>query len=596
MSHASSIIILESVWEKIVNFFKNIDYNLFFLIVSLVLAFLIFLLVFIGMLVERKRLRHFHSRFSNDDSSPRIVTINSPHQNVTTFSLRDMANKQTETMSSFYSHFPSGERRRLISWIDGLLDGHTENPYVVVALYAIKDRSQSLFYRVIKADPTIGVIHLECYSLDYSRPARSSAKIFSNEAEFAQALKVNGSATGMTFCFHLLRTKAPVDIHTDLPKAVAAHYARTISHYAIGNQKVITLSPHEIALANFDYVNVSDAILFALWVKNGVEKEFANFSRRYSKLGHYEVRCGIVVNKDLLGDSDEILKESRRCAEAACNSAHPIIIFEKNKRIESTDDSMEFQTEIDRIIEERRISYSFRPIYDAKHMSIYGYISKASPVGTSFGSIDELKNFAIRADAQKTLFSSIVKHTIPRFNNERFNKEQKLFFPVRMDERATFVPFFTRYRSAKETNLYLLFREDDVTNALDQPGIDEFIAQISGLKAKGYRMALVMRGNTLALDRSLYSICDAFLVEFNDDTEGAIDAKIRSELHALVEGLLRYHKPIVAANLTTWEGIELVVRSGIDYISSDAFAPYQKMFKPVAEKNVERIRAMKERK
>ena len=108
MGETLSLSIQQSWWDKVVEFFQSIDGNLLFLIVSSVLVFLIFVLVFVGMLVDRKRTIGFNARFADEDSSPKIVTINTPHQQVISFSMRDIANKEIETMSRFYSRFPSG--------------------------------------------------------------------------------------------------------------------------------------------------------------------------------------------------------------------------------------------------------------------------------------------------------------------------------------------------------------------------------------------------------------------------------------------------------------------------------------------------------
>jgi hypothetical protein len=63
-----------------------------------------------------------------------------------------------------------------------------------------------------------------------------------------------------------------------------------------------------------------------------------------------------------------------------------------------------------------------------------------------------------------------------------------------------------------------------------------------------------------------------------------MDTKIRVELHALVEKLLHYNKPIIANSLMSWNAIELVVSSGISYVSSDVFAPYDAMFRPLNDR------------
>ena len=102
---------------------------------------------------------------------------------------------------------------------------------------------------------------------------------------------------------------------------------------------------------------------------------------------------------------------------------------------------------------------------------------------------------------------------------------EQIFFPVRMDERNVFVPFFQRYRSAKESNMYLLLKGADVANALDQPGIETFVKQMESLKAKGYKVAMILSDNTLNLDQSIYEVCDAFMVDLGDEDNAEIDTK-----------------------------------------------------------------------
>jgi hypothetical protein len=101
----------------------------------------------------------------------------------------------------------------------------------------------------------------------------------------------------------------------------------------------------------------------------------------------------------------------------------------------------------------------------------------------------------------------------------------------------------------------------------------------------------------LLLDTKIYEKCDAFFVDFGESSEeGGLDTKIRVELHALVEKLLHYNKPIIANSLMSWNALELVVSSGIAYVSSDIFAPYDAMFRPINDKALDRLKAMKERK
>ena len=585
-------------WEKVAEFFRNLNYAKLFFIGSLVFLGIALILVIVSFVVQNESQKRFEKELLDPERFIRIITINAPHMEVETFPLNDIAHPVTQGLNAFYAGFPLGERKRLMSWVNDILNGNNELQYFQVTRYKKNTKTPTKsFFRIIRSDPTSGIIHLESYYIDSRFRARNNKKSLSTEAEFAETLKANGSASGMTFCFRLVE-KNGNRFHVDsrgITPELAKKYCEFVSRFAIGNQKAIALSPGEVVIANFSFVDLSHALLFSLQAVDGISELMRSYMRESKQKKRFEVRCGIVSNRDLLGDSDRILKEASNTAIKASETPNPVVVYEKKAQTAyapTFDES--YENEVSRIIEEKRISYTFRPIFNAKHLKIYGYISRSAPMGTSFGSMDELKNYAMRTNAQKTLFSAIVKRTIPRFNNERQNKEQCLFFPLRMDERSCFVPFFQRYRSAKDTNLYLTFYENDMVNALDQPGIELFIKQMDDLKEKGYRVAIVLNGNTLGLDHSLYKMSDAFLVDLGRDDSAEIDTKIRSELHALVEGLLKYRKPIIATNLTSWNAIEIVVRSGIDYISSDVFAPYEKMMKPITEKNIERIRVMKE--
>lgn len=108
-------------------------------------------------------------------------------------------------------------------------------------------------------------------------------------------------------------------------------------------------------------------------------------------------------------------------------------------------------------------------------------------------------------------------------------------------------------------------------------------------------MGLIVQGQSINIDATILNTVDIFFVDFkNDDVDSKrMDMTIRSQLHALVEKLLKYSKIIVGINLPDWNAIELVVGSGIDYVSSSQFGPYQNGFLPLTEKNEIRLNDMK---
>ncbi len=568
-----------------------------------VVASIVGIAIFLKIGLRQKR---FESKLTDPNRRVRIIIVNAPRQEVTSFSLGDMKNKREQSLNSFYNSFPSAERVKLNDWINSILNGSNDVPYFLIS-YQRKNKSKKserkalhYFFRLVNADPTTGIIHLESYLIDKSFRTRNARKMLSSESELAESLRANGSTSGMTFCFKLVEKETTYKSKNSKPQKIDLDkkFVDYVSRYAVGNQKILNLAPGELAIANFTFNDLSQGLLFALEVIYGVTAQLSEDLGKSAKtLSQFQIKCGFLLNKDCLGDSDVILRQVSILANSIVNTPRPIAIYEKvNTPLAaySEEPQSDFDNEITRLIEEKRISYTFRPVYDAKRMKIYGYISRFSPVNSSFTTATQMKNYAVRTGCLQTLLTAIMKNTIPKFISERSNKEHRLFFRVKMDERDVCVPILMRSRIVKESNLYLTYGADDIQNSLDAMGLDKFLSQTEELRGKGIRFAMILKNNILDLDHRIYEKCDAFFVDLSSEDNFDKDARIRSELHVLVEGLLKYKKPIIATNLTTWNIVEMVVRSGIDYISSDMVAPYEKMMKPLPSKSVTKLQFMKE--
>ncbi len=562
--------------------------------------------VIIGVIFFAKigmRQSRFEKKLADPNRRIRIIVINAPRQEVTSFSLGDIDKKRVQSLPNFYGSFPNADRVKLSEWINSILNSTNNVPYFLLDYQKKSKRKRKAlryFLRLVSADPTTGIIHLESYLVDKSFRTRAARKMLSSESELAESLQMNGSAVGMTFCFKLIekqtayKSKNKAVQKIDIDKKFIDY----VSRYAVGNQKVINIAPNEVAIANFSLSDLSLGLLFALETIYGVtERLLEDLGKNAKSYNQFQIKCGLLMNKDCLGNSDIILREVSSTVNSILEMPQPIAIYEKVKSPTQSyleEPSEDFDNEITRLIQDKRISYTFRPIYDVKRMKIYGYISRFSPVNASFSTGSQMKNYAVRTGCLQTLLTAVIKNTIPKFISERSNKEHRLFFRIQMDERDVSLPILLRSRVNKETNLYLTYIANDVQNSLDANGINNFLEQIETLKAKGIRMAMVLKNTVLDLDPRIYERCDAFLVDLASEDNFEKDARIRSELHVLVEGLLKYRKPIIATNLTTWNIVEMVVRSGVDYISSDMVAPYEKMMKPLPSKSVTKLQFMKE--
>ena len=66
----------------------------------------------------------------------------------------------------------------------------------------------------------------------------------------------------------------------------------------------------------------------------------------------------------------------------------------------------------------------------------------------------------------------------------------------------------------------------------------------------------------------------------------------RLSIHTLVEQLLKYKKPIIASDVEGWQSLELVVNSGIEYISSETISPSSPFILPLDKRKVERLKSL----
>ena len=93
----------------------------------------------------------------------------------------------------------------------------------------------------------------------------------------------------------------------------------------------------------------------------------------------------------------------------------------------------------------------------------------------------------------------------------------------------------------------------------------------------------------LLLDPEIYSNFDYFTADNKLLKEIRKSKFTRLSIHTLVEQLLKYKKPIIASDVEGWQALELIVNSGIEYISSETISPSSPFILPLDKRKVERL-------
>lgn len=573
-------------------------FSLGIVILSLLgICLLVLIIFFTYRTIVAKRFRH---RLIVEGCTVRIIRIDLLKDKATYFNLGNLRDVHEKKLDAFYASFPPKDEPRFRTWVNDLLEGRETDPFLELDVSFGKDKTlYHSFLRAANVNRGQGILHLENRLLHAETTHSHKQRIFSTYGEFAKAYRDDKDGLGFTICFSLLPRRAKAKgisfdhFRTRMSRELSARFRDYILHEVKGNEIAILASDNEIVVASFDMKDSAQVIDLALSTIHRVNARLSKFRKE----GLMEVRAGIVDNSTVPLNPESALSGARAAASQAFESSSPVVFMNRALQEENNDDVESCRSEVERIMATKKLQFYYRPVYSMEKKRTIGFLSKVVPVGTSFADIDELKGYAIRAQDDKNLFAHIAKNLIPRFLNERELKTQKLFYPVSASEIKLLLPFFSRYKSGKEANLVFLFKEDDILFNMSGNENETLIANLRKIKASGYHLAIEVAGSSLQLDNNIYSEMDFFFVDFSTSTDKrGMDTQIRSQLHALVERLLKYKKPIVGNYLFNWNAIELVVGSGIQYLSSEAIAPFDQMLKPLGNKVHEKLKVLQERK
>ena len=103
---------------------------------------------------------------------------------------------------------------------------------------------------------------------------------------------------------------------------------------------------------------------------------------------------------------------------------------------------------------------------------------------------------------------------------------------------------------------------------------------------------MLMKDKNLLLDPSVYTNFDYFVAGSMMIGEIRKNNRIRLSIHSLIESLLKYHRPIIATDLEGWQAIELIIKSGVNIVSSETISASNDMLLPLEKKKEEKLIAM----
>ena len=533
-------------------------------------------------------------RYKNDiyetSNSLRVFIIDAKNDRVRYFNRSRLQRKKTSTITAFYNQFPANERDKIITWVGDLLDDTPNTPKYLEINVLINFNKKSYFslLQVTKVDHTKDIIYLESYILKYmyaSKTKNIKVRKFLSREKFIACLNAYHQPKGVTFAIDFFNKRT---LEEEIPHLLFSQIKNVLVPYITPYRPMIEHGDNKLIISDLKISQRTNMLAFINTLRNEINR-LLMISSETDTVGF---SFGVAENKYFYNSIDSLIDSVVELSQVAKEDGKDFLIYEEGKKINPEGDVLHYRTEVERIIQDKKIRYTYQPIYNAAKSRMLGYQAHFEPLDSLFDSIDELKAYAIRTEDDKELFATIARNSISRFIQQRDGVSLKLFFPLSINEIGYVNRTFSHISSIKEANIVLIFSEPEILD-LSTEAMDSTIQLIKTFKSKGYEVALLIDQNEAALPSSAYEIFDFFMLSVSAHiTNRKLQNRQLPSFQALIEKLLRYNRPILAIDIPTWSLVEYVIKLGIDIVSSDAIAPGDENILPLNKKSITKLKNM----
>ena len=550
----------------------------------------VLIVLIISFILAQTSLKRYKNDIYETSNSLRVFIIDAKNDRVRYFNRSRLQRKKTSTITAFYNQFPANERDKIITWVGDLLDDTPNTPKYLEINVLINFNKKSYFslLQVTKVDHAKDIIYLESYILKYMYATKTKnikVRKFLSREKFIACLNAYHQPKGVTFAIDFFNKRT---LEEEIPHLLFSQIKNVLVPYITPYRPMIEHGDNKLIISDLKISQRTNMLAFINTLRNEINR-LLMISSETDTVGF---SFGVAENKYFYNSIDSLIDSVVELSQVAKEDGKDFLIYEEGKKINPEGDVPHYRTEVERIIQDKKIRYTYQPIYNAAKSRMLGYQAHFEPLDSLFDSIDELKAYAIRTEDDKELFATIARNSISRFIQQRDGVSLKLFFPLSINEIGYVNRTFSHISSIKEANIVLIFSEPEILD-LSTEAMDSTIQLIKTFKSKGYEVALLIDQNEAALPSSAYEIFDFFMLSVSAHiTNRKLQNRQLPSFQALIEKLLRYNRPILAIDIPTWSLVEYVIKLGIDIVSSDAIAPGDENILPLNKKSITKLKNM----
>ena len=541
--------------------------------------------------------KKFQEQVDYESTTTRIYVIDVKKNKIVSVSKSDMTHKENFDLFSFYNMFHPNDVERVKSWIFQICvnpkdAGEYLEADIVINGNFNKTKTYFSLLRLVGYNPSVGLIHLESHILKYITPINVPKKKndlhnpvgIVKRSQIMTMVNHNKSLSGYTYGIRFFYARQKVISNDKIERYMIMNLKNAVYPYA-SNPKV----PRQI-LDNGD----SEILLFdlkitskegAMQLANSISKSLKRQMEVNGFSGLISFVIGIVENGQFYQDYDTIEEKVKETCISGQTNGQEIVMYQRN--VIQNNDMVKYAEQIEHLLQDGVLRYLYRPIIDSKTGTVIGYFEYVKAYDSPFSTFSEMSKYSSRINKNKELFALVAKNVITKFNSERQLPHMSLFLSaslVDISDIASIIKDIPHYES---TNIVLVFDEQEINE--NSSNTELLIEALQNLRNEGFEIALSLKDKNLLLEDRVYFLFNYFVVGSAMMEEVKRNNRIRLSLYALLESLLKYNKSIIATDLEGWAAVELIIKSGINIISSDVVAPSNDMLLPVEKKKMEKV-------
>lgn len=570
--------------------FLNAGYDIWFIIGGIIICVIVALAIVLSFFGDRAEHKRFLKNVQESSNSLRVFVIDSKNDRVSYFNRSRLQKRKSSTMTEFYNQFPANERSKIITWVSNLLNNVPDTPNFLEINVLVNYNKKSFFslLQVEKVDRSRGLVYLESYLLRYmyaQKTKNSQVRKFVSHEKFASILTNTASSKGVTISINFFNKRT---YEETVPYLLFAQIKNVLVPYITVFRPMLEQGDNRIIISDLKAANKTNIIALANTLKNEISRLLMITSNQ-ERVGF---TFGVVENKYFIGSIDELIKTANMLSDVAKDDKKDMVFYEEGHKVGSDNNAQHYRTEVERIIQDKKLKYLYRPIYNVARNRMLGYQLFVEPLDSFFDSIDELKTYAVRTEDDKELFATIARNSVSRFIQEKDGITLRLFFPISVNEIDYVNRTFAHISSIKEANIVLILNEDELLD-LSKDTSDSLVATIKTFKSKGYEVSLMLNNKETALPSQIYDSFDYFLISVvSHITAKKSQGRQLPSFQSLIEKLLKYDKPIVATNIPNWELVGYIIKLGVELVSSESISPSSENVLPLSKKSLTKLKNM----